>query len=72
MNAPDDRSAGGRGGPDRPHQDTSPAPAAAGRLRAVGKLLVLVAGLVAGGLLLRSLGATPGTEWVDRHVRGQG
>lgn len=72
MNAPDDRSAGGRGGPDRPYQDTKPAPAAAGRLRAVGKLLVLVAGLVAGGLLLRSLGATPGTEWVDRHVRGQG
>lgn len=43
-----------------------------GRIRAVGKLLVLVAGLAAGGVLLRNLGAAPGTEWVDRHVRGQG
>jgi uncharacterized membrane protein YdjX (TVP38/TMEM64 family) len=43
-----------------------------GRLRAVGKLLLLAAGLAAAGLLLRSLGAAPGTEWVDRHVRDQG
>ena len=43
-----------------------------GRLRAVGKLLLLAAGLAAAGVLLRGLGAAPGTEWVDRHVRGQG
>jgi uncharacterized membrane protein YdjX (TVP38/TMEM64 family) len=43
-----------------------------GRARAVAKLLVLALGLAAGGWLLRSLGAAPGTEWVDRHVRGQG
>lgn len=43
-----------------------------GRLVAVAKLLVLAAGLVLGGVLLRALGATPGTEWVDRYIRGQG
>jgi uncharacterized membrane protein YdjX (TVP38/TMEM64 family) len=41
-------------------------------LAAVLKLLLLVAGLCAAGLLLRALGAVPGTEWVDLHVRGQG
>ncbi len=42
------------------------------RARAVAKLLVLAAGLVAAGLLLRWLGAMLGTEWVDRRIRGQG
>lgn len=42
------------------------------RARAVGKLLLLAAGLVVAGLLLRWLGAALGTEWVDRHIRGQG
>jgi uncharacterized membrane protein YdjX (TVP38/TMEM64 family) len=41
-------------------------------LAAVLKLLLLVAGLCAAGLLLRLLGAVPGTEWVDEHVRDQG
>ena len=42
------------------------------RLRSIGKLLVLAAGLVAGGLLLRAMGAAPGTEWVDRYIRDRG
>jgi uncharacterized membrane protein YdjX (TVP38/TMEM64 family) len=42
------------------------------RARSVAKLLVLAAGLVAAGLLLRALGAMLGTEWVDRTIRGQG
>ncbi|WP_043337597.1 TVP38/TMEM64 family protein [Belnapia moabensis] len=42
------------------------------RGRAVAKLLVLAAGLVAAGLLLRALGGLLGTEWVDRAIRGQG
>jgi uncharacterized membrane protein YdjX (TVP38/TMEM64 family) len=42
------------------------------RWRAIGKLLVLAGGLAVAGLLLRAVGAVPGTEWVDRHVRGQG
>ncbi len=49
---------------------------AAPRLRAVGRLLALAAGLAAGGLLLRAIGVAPGSgtgiDWVDRHVRGQG
>ncbi|WP_268921322.1 TVP38/TMEM64 family protein [Siccirubricoccus phaeus] len=44
----------------------------AGRWRAIGRLLLLAAGLVAAGLALRGIGLVPGTEWVDRHVRGQG
>lgn len=40
--------------------------------QALAKLLLLAAGLVLGGLLLRALGATPGTGWVDRYVRDQG
>lgn len=44
----------------------------AGRARALGKLLLLVLGLIAGGWLLRTLGAAPGTEWVDRYVRDEG
>ena len=40
--------------------------------RALGKALLLAAGLVAAGLLLRALGAAPGTEWVDRYLRDEG
>ncbi|WP_431271223.1 TVP38/TMEM64 family protein [Dankookia sp. P2] len=42
------------------------------RLRPIGKLLVLAAGLILGGLLLRALGAVPGTDWVDQYIRGRG
>ena len=42
------------------------------KLKAIAKLLLLAAGLVAAGLLLRWLGAVLGTEWVDRNIRGQG
>jgi uncharacterized membrane protein YdjX (TVP38/TMEM64 family) len=42
------------------------------RARALLKLAVLIAGLVAAGLLLRSFGAVPGTEWADRWLKGQG
>ena len=45
---------------------------AAARWRALAKLAVLVVGLVGGGLLLRAVGVAPGTEWADRHIRGQG
>jgi uncharacterized membrane protein YdjX (TVP38/TMEM64 family) len=38
----------------------------------LGKLLLLAAGLAAGGLALREAGAVPGTEWVDRYVRDRG
>ncbi|MBB5689239.1 putative membrane protein YdjX (TVP38/TMEM64 family) [Roseomonas alkaliterrae] len=52
---------------------TAPPAAAAGRRRrAVLKLALLGAGLAAAGLLLRSVGFAPGTEWVDRWVLGQG
>lgn len=36
------------------------------------RLLLLVAGLALAGLVLRELGAVPGTEWADRNLRGQG
>ncbi len=39
---------------------------------AFGRLLLLVAGLAAIGLALRSFGAVPGTDWVDLHVRDAG
>lgn len=39
---------------------------------AFGKLALLVVGLALGGLLLRALGAAPGTEWVDLYIRDQG
>jgi uncharacterized membrane protein YdjX (TVP38/TMEM64 family) len=42
------------------------------RAKAVGKLLLLAAGLVVAGLALRGLGTALGTEWVDRNIRGQG
>ena len=40
--------------------------------RSLAKLAVLAAGLVAGGFLLRALGAAPGTDWVDAYVRDDG
>ncbi|RAI60641.1 TVP38/TMEM64 family protein [Roseicella frigidaeris] len=42
------------------------------RLAGIGKLLLLAAGLALGGLLLRALGAAPGTEWVDLYIRDRG
>ena len=42
------------------------------KAKALGKLLLLAAGLVVAGLLLRWAGAVLGTEWVDRNIRGQG
>jgi len=42
------------------------------RAKAVGKLLLLAAGLVVAGLALRGLGTALGTEWMDRNIRGQG
>lgn len=42
------------------------------KAKALGKLLLLAAGLVVAGLLLRWLGAALGTDWVDRNIRGQG
>lgn len=38
--------------------------------RALGKLALLTAGLVAAGVLARGLGAAPGTTWFDAHLRG--
>jgi uncharacterized membrane protein YdjX (TVP38/TMEM64 family) len=56
-----------------------PGPGAAGRAesarrraRALAKLGALSLGLILGGWLLRTLGAAPGTEWVDRYVRDEG
>lgn len=47
--------------------------AASARRRAVlVKFAVMAAGLAAAGLLFRSIGLAPGTEWVDRWVLGQG
>lgn len=40
--------------------------------RGLAKLAMLAAGLVAGGLLLRALGAAPGTAWVDAYIRDDG
>ena len=42
------------------------------RGRALLKLAVLAAGLVAAGVGLREFGAVPGTEWADRWLLGQG
>ena len=36
------------------------------------RLLLLVLGLAGAGWLLREWGAVPGTDWADRHIRGQG
>lgn len=43
-----------------------------GRWRALGKLLLLAAGLLLLGVALRELGGVPGTDWVDRYVRDDG
>jgi uncharacterized membrane protein YdjX (TVP38/TMEM64 family) len=43
-----------------------------GRKRALFKLLLLAAGLLALGALLRELGGVPGTAWVDATIRGEG
>jgi uncharacterized membrane protein YdjX (TVP38/TMEM64 family) len=48
-----------------------PAPQGGGK-RALLKLLLLSAGLLAAGALLREMGGVPGTAWVDRHVRDEG
>jgi uncharacterized membrane protein YdjX (TVP38/TMEM64 family) len=50
----------------------SGAAASARRRAALAKFAVMAAGLVAAGLLLRSIGFAPGTGWVDRWVLGQG
>ncbi|HZF74992.1 MAG TPA: VTT domain-containing protein [Acetobacteraceae bacterium] len=41
-------------------------------LRALGKPLLLAAGLAGAGLLVREFGGLPGTEWVDRTIRDEG
>lgn len=40
--------------------------------KGLAKLGLLAAGLVVGGLVLRALGAAPGTVWVDRYIRDEG
>lgn len=42
------------------------------RWRSLGKLLLLGAGLLAAGALLREMGGVPGTGWVDRNIRDEG
>lgn len=42
------------------------------RWKSLAKLLLLAAGLLAAGALLREMGGVPGTGWVDRDLRGQG
>jgi uncharacterized membrane protein YdjX (TVP38/TMEM64 family) len=51
---------------------TSAAAPSSGRWRALGKLLLLAAGLLAGGALLREMGGVPGTGWVDASIRDEG
>jgi uncharacterized membrane protein YdjX (TVP38/TMEM64 family) len=54
-------------------QPGGPAPQVARRSPpGLAKLLIMVVGLALGGLLLRALGAAPGTEWVDLYIRDQG
>jgi uncharacterized membrane protein YdjX (TVP38/TMEM64 family) len=62
-------TAGGGPGAVPPGQD---APARSSRSLGLGKLLLMVAGLALGGVLLKALGAAPGTEWVDLYIRDQG
>ncbi|MGX9962203.1 TVP38/TMEM64 family protein [Roseomonas sp. F4] len=40
--------------------------------RSIAKLLLLAAGLLAAGALLRQMGGVPGTGWIDREIRGEG
>lgn len=42
------------------------------RWKSLGKLLLLAAGLLAAGALLRQMGGVPGIGWVDRELRGEG
>ncbi len=42
------------------------------RGRSIAKLLLLAAGLAAGGWLLRTLGVAPGTAWADQYLTGGG
>lgn len=42
------------------------------RWKALSKLLVMAAGLLAAGAVLRNLGGVPGTEWVDASIRDEG
>jgi uncharacterized membrane protein YdjX (TVP38/TMEM64 family) len=48
------------------------APPVASRRETLVKFAIMVAGLVAGGLLLRAIGAALGTDWVDAHIRDGG
>jgi uncharacterized membrane protein YdjX (TVP38/TMEM64 family) len=48
------------------------APQVASRRKTLVKFAIMVAGLVAGGLLLRVIGAALGTDWVDAHIRDSG
>lgn len=58
--------------PLQPDPPARPAGDARGRWRALGKLLLLAAGLLVLGIALRELGGVPGTDWVDRYVRDEG
>jgi uncharacterized membrane protein YdjX (TVP38/TMEM64 family) len=49
-----------------------PDPKAAARRRALAKLVLLAAGLLAAGAVLRELGGVPGTAWVDASIRDEG
>jgi uncharacterized membrane protein YdjX (TVP38/TMEM64 family) len=42
------------------------------RWKALSKLLVMAAGLLAAGAVLRELGGVPGTDWVDASIRDEG
>ncbi|MDO9502352.1 TVP38/TMEM64 family protein [Falsiroseomonas sp.] len=42
------------------------------RWKSLAKLLLLAAGLLAAGALLRQMGGVPGMGWVDRDLRGEG
>jgi uncharacterized membrane protein YdjX (TVP38/TMEM64 family) len=46
--------------------------AARGRWRALSKLMLLAAGLLLAGVMLRELGGVPGTAWVDASIRDEG
>ena len=53
----------------------APVPAGPDRTKrplGLAKLLLMVLGLALSGVLLRLLGAAPGTEWVDVYIRDQG
>jgi uncharacterized membrane protein YdjX (TVP38/TMEM64 family) len=44
----------------------------AAKLRSLAKPLLLAAGLLAAGAVLRELGGVPGTAWVDASIRDEG